>query len=567
MALFDSPNDLQWNGQIDTFKRSSNETYIGRIIDERGDGNYTDNMFQKYTVELLGWGQRVYNVKVKVPSAGYNGTGDYVNYKVNDVVILQAKEGQLDEAIITGSMRLNGSFQKLEVEGQGQVHGEHYVGPRQRKAASNPPAVHPARACKIDGKFFIGGVNNARGSYEDPTELGNLEDSLDKQPLPGVLKYVTKEGVDVNYAYGGIVHMTDGNLVLLSSGSRQNKCTKYLEQAERHAKIATHLNKLGKFTQNSNIRSNEIETPEEEPEVDLSSPIADDTSFSVTEDTPLYNSLEARPANLPEEELLEGSEALSRSTSSSEEDQGIFGNIQDAVVETIGRYGMPILSAASFRARKHEELANIARKQAEECNSIGAAFQYSSLLMGNAVTAPSISTSGNAPTQGIGHVDPNNFSSRNGGEAKPPTESKPAHPSNYTNRTHTLKYLVLHHSVSSMESMTRSFQTPNYNASAQYAVGRDGKVVQYVPDNKVAWHVKSQNTGKIGIEIVATKPGHGMTPEQEQSLIKLCRYIVSTYNIPLENVKGHNEFMSTECPTWVFPTASSLRTWVNNYLK
>ena len=577
MALFDSPNDLQWNGQIDTFKRSSNEKYFARVLDERGDGNYMDNMFQKYTVELLGWGQKLYNVKPQISKAGYNGTGEYITLKVNDIVLLEAKEGQLDEALIVGSTRLNGNYQKLEVEGQGQKPGEHYQGPRQRTAASNPPAVHPARACKVDSNFYLGGVNNARTTYEDPTELGTLDDSLDKQPIPGVIKYTTSEGVDVNYSYGGILHMTDGNLVVLSSGSRQNKCTKYLEQAERHAKIATHLNKLGTFSQTNITTANQLQDPTEDPEVDLEQPLGDESGINITEDTPLFSTSEGRAASIPTEQDQDSPEAQSRSGGQTPEQrltdadtdledvEGIFGDFEDRL-RRVGRYGMAILSGATFRARKHQELADIAKTQAEQCNATGAAYQYSSLLMGNNTGRPSVSTGGTSPTQGIGNVDPNNFSSRNGGDPKPPTVSKPAHPTNYANRNHSIKYLVMHHSVSTEAGMTRDFQTPKYYASAHYAVDRDGTVIQYVPDNKVAYHVKSQNTGKVGIEIVATKPGHGMTTEQEESLVKLARYIVSTYNIPLSNVRGHNEFMSTQCPTWVFPTAQSLKDWVQRYL-
>lgn len=564
MALFDSPNDLQWNGQLDTFRRSSNETYIGRIVDERGDGNYTDNMFQKYTVELIGWGQKLYNVKVQVSEAGYNGTGFYNTYKVNDVVLIKAKEGQLDEAIIIGSTRLNGDFQKLEIEGQGQKYGEHYIGPRQRIAASNPPAIHPARATKIDSNFYIGGVNNARSTFEDPTQLGNLEDSLDKEPIPGVLKYVTKEGVDINYAYGGQLHMTDGNLVLLSSGSNQNKCTKYLEQATRHTKIASHLNNLSTFTQTNNLRSDEIQQSTPDSDIDLNNPLAENSTISINNTTPLFSTFQGRAASIPNEELRDVAENQGRSSGINNENIVINSDTElEQRINNVRTYGMAILSSTSFRSRKHKELADIAIKQAEECNSTSAAYQYSSLLMNTSITRPTLSNNSNSPIQSMVNVNPNNFSSRTTGEPKPPTIVKPAHPTNYQNKNHTLRYLILHHSVATLEEVINLFQTPNYKASAQYAVDRDGTIVQFVPDNKVAWHVKAQNQGKIGIEIIATRPGHGMTTEQEQSLIKLSRYIITNYNITLNNVRGHNEFMATECPTWVFPTKQSLRDWVN----
>ncbi|MFK5283038.1 hypothetical protein ACI3PL_26065, partial [Lacticaseibacillus paracasei] len=84
-------------------------------------------------------------------------------------VIIQCKEGQLDDAIIVGSHRLNGDLKILEVDGQGQKFGEHYKGSAGRTAASSPPSLHPARVTKVEGNVFIGGVNNARTPFEDPT--------------------------------------------------------------------------------------------------------------------------------------------------------------------------------------------------------------------------------------------------------------------------------------------------------------------------------------------------------------------------------------------------------------
>jgi hypothetical protein len=571
MSLFDSPNDMQWQQQIDGFKRSSNETYQGIILDERGDGNYLDNMFQKYTVELLGWRQVISGVKVRIPNAGYNGTGAYASFKKGDGVLIQCKEGQLDEAFIIGAQRLNGDLDKLEVQGQGEKYGVHPKGASGRTAAASPTSLHPGRVTKIDGEVHIGGVNNMQTPYEDPTEAGTIEESLDKQPLPGVFRACTKEGVDINYTYGGMVRMTDGNYVVLSSGTTQNKCTKYLEQASRHNKISKHLKNIvtNIFGETFGRTLDAVLRDTEETTLGvriassaITSTINSTSTITTNNSTPLKDPKTGLPIDSTPDDPKTSNENKQRALSTN---TPIISNDEEIQKEEYG------IKAGSniYRSLKHQQLSIIAIAQAEECNSNNAAFQYSALILGNSTVPQTIlpETSTSTPKQGLGRVDPNNFSSRNTANPKPPTEFVGCHPNNFSTETHTLKYLVMHHSVASMEGTINTFQDPKRKASAQYAVGKDGRVVQFVQDNQKAYHVKGQNTGKIGIEIIATEPNQGMSAAQEEALIKLSRYLMSTYRIPIENVRGHNTFMDTECPTWVFPTQDVLKEWANKYLK
>lgn len=573
MSLFDSPNDMQWQHQVNTFKRGSNETLIGKIVDERGDGNYLDNMFQKYTVELLGWGQKLYGCKVKIDSAGYNGTGNYQSFKAGDAVLIQCKEGQLDDAIIIGSHRLNGDLKQLEVEGQGQKFGEHYKGSAGRTAPSSPPSLHPGRVTKVEGNVFIGGVNNARTPFEDPTQLGTTEDCLDKQPLPGLFKATTKEGVDVNYSYGGKLEMTDGNFVVLSSGTTQNKCTKYLEQASRHKKMADHYTSLSKFVSSGfNLISEFLENLDTENDLKLDDNSQENKKVSATPETKLASPITGKPTTSTKENDKAPDADETKNTTNKKTKEKENSEVEKPEKERETKYALKA-GSNEYRALKHNQLSEIAKNQAQECNTNNAAYQYSSSLMSNSAgTSPS--SSNNSPSQGTGHVDPNNYSSRNTENPKPPTEWVGCHANNYSSEKHILKYLVMHHSVFDMEGTINAFKDPAKKASAHYAVGKDGKVVQFVKDDEKAYHVGGQNTGKIGIEIIATKPNEGMTKEQEESLIKLSRFILSSYKIPIENVKGHNYFHpgpppipSTECPTWVFPTHNKLKEWANKYLK
>ena len=582
-TLFDSPNDIHWQGHFKQYQRSGTQLFIGKVLDERGDGNFTDNLTQRYTVELIGWTTKLYNCKVIVEYAGYNGTGNYRNFRVGDIVIVQAKEGQLDESFIIGGVRLNGDFNIYEEIGKNQVYGEHYTGPSGNVAPSNPPSYHPSRVTKIDSELFIGGINNLQEPFQDPTQLGTLKESLQRQYLPGILKGYTKEGVGVNYACGGVVNLTDGHFTVLAAGLKISKCSKLLEQAKRHLQISNHLKGLSSFTSDNIVDSEtfllnvdftnaELSLAQAEiPEFQATSLDSFDPNqaFTIGETTPLFNIETAQPITNSEDVELTGDEEKSVATSDNVNDADIVEeeriNIEAEEINT-GNTALTIRSAA-FRSKQHEDLATLAKDEAEKCNSENAGFQYAAFALGGAAIANE-SDSNVSPNQFNGQVDSNNYAGRsNGQDPKPPVTFKPAHPSNYTQRTHTPKYLIMHNSEETFESMTELFQRPNYKAAAHYGVGRDGSIVQYVKDSQIAWHTRGHNTGKIGIKIVAGTKFPGMTKPQEESLIKLARYIVGVYNIPLENVRGHNEFNNTDCPKYAFSTKANLRQWVNTYLR
>lgn len=600
-SLFDSPNDMHWQGTVDTYRRSDTRTYIGKILDERGDGNYTDNLTQKYTLELIGWGTKVFNAKVVVPNAGYNGTGNYVTYKVGDVVIGTAKEGQLDDFMITGSVRLNGDHRELEYEGKGLNFGDAPIGPRQRKAASNQVSLHPSRITKMDANTTIYGVNNSKNEFEDPTELGTLEDRLMKQPIPGIIKQQNREGIDMTYAYGGIVRVTDGNIIQVANGEKHNKCTKMLEQAKRHTKIARVFAAIGTFTSTNAQEEIDIDRLIEEDFTDTEVTFTDlqvaefdstniqsfnpNATFSISENTPLFNPLTARPFATPvnrDNPSNTETEALQNSNGSSDvpiEEAGDQLSILDRIRKGFGA----LLRTPSYRSRKHQQLAELARKQAEECNRNGAAFQHSANLMANrfgnhlgGAGRPGTSSTGNSPNQLTGSVNPNNFSSRNTGNPKPPVEFIPASPINFISgpRINTPQRIFMHHTNGTMESAIGIFQRTQQiepgkyaTVSAHYIVGRDGRIVQMVPDNKVAYHAgPAGNNNSIGIENVATRTEKGLTLVQEEALIKLVRYLTSVYNIPNDKIFGHNTVSDTLCPTFIWPTQENLTQWVNTYI-
>lgn len=138
--------------------------------------------------------------------------------------------------------------------------------------------------------------------------------------------------------------------------------------------------------------------------------------------------------------------------------------------------------------------------------------------------------------------------------------------------------IVIHHTVTyNLNGTVKYFQ--NNAVDVHFVVGHDGKVVQMVPCNRTAAHagksswagMESLNNYFIGIEVVnmgwLTREGEKyydaygkewsgpvrereafgykywepFTKEQEQAVLNLCRWLCSSYKIPVENVRAHFE--------------------------
>ncbi len=95
-------------------------------------------------------------------------------------------------------------------------------------------------------------------------------------------------------------------------------------------------------------------------------------------------------------------------------------------------------------------------------------------------------------------------------------------------------------------------KNPLSKVSCHYLIDKKGKIIQMVPENKIAWHAgKSMwknfidlNKKSIGIELV--NKGHrfgyeNFTAIQINSLIKLCKLLKRKYKIKTENFLGHSD--------------------------
>lgn len=144
-------------------------------------------------------------------------------------------------------------------------------------------------------------------------------------------------------------------------------------------------------------------------------------------------------------------------------------------------------------------------------------------------------------------------------------------------RGESISAIIMHFTAGGTQSGTVGwFRNPNAKVSAHYVVGRDGMVVQMVPLDKAAWHAGKSKIGEktgvnsysVGIEICnwgplrqvdgkfVTYSGRkydGPTPIQSAdgrywepytdaqyaSLLKLCEYLTSEYEIT--HITGHSD--------------------------
>lgn len=116
--------------------------------------------------------------------------------------------------------------------------------------------------------------------------------------------------------------------------------------------------------------------------------------------------------------------------------------------------------------------------------------------------------------------------------------------------------IVLHYTATlSMASTLDWFSRVESQVSAHYVIGRDGRLVQCVGDDDVAWHAgvsamqrdlpkgdprreNGVNRFSIGIELVGTDRS-GFTGEQLQVCEALVSRLAVRYHVPLERIVGH----------------------------
>jgi len=151
---------------------------------------------------------------------------------------------------------------------------------------------------------------------------------------------------------------------------------------------------------------------------------------------------------------------------------------------------------------------------------------------------------------------------------KPPVKEFIRSP-NFSSRNGTkIDMIVMHFTeTSTASSAINTFLDQSSQVSAHYIIDRNGDIYQMVDDDRKAWHAKAANPRSIGIEHVAL-PDQEMSPAQEASSAALVAWLLSTYDVPTENIKGHRFAPgnpgTTDCPSHLFGAATeeAVAEWV-----
>lgn len=116
-----------------------------------------------------------------------------------------------------------------------------------------------------------------------------------------------------------------------------------------------------------------------------------------------------------------------------------------------------------------------------------------------------------------------------------------------------VEYIMLHHTAgSTIEGALSAFRSRG--VSCHYVVGKDGKIVQAVPEGRGAYCagsgiISGMNTKAIGIEIVNLGNGKDpYPPEQVEAVRKLVIYLMGKYDIQPGHLVGHGWYTDRKLP-------------------
>lgn len=110
-------------------------------------------------------------------------------------------------------------------------------------------------------------------------------------------------------------------------------------------------------------------------------------------------------------------------------------------------------------------------------------------------------------------------------------------------------YVIIHHTTNnSVEQALATLTSRMREVSAHYLIGRDGRIIYLVDEQKRAWHAgdsywggnRDLNSSSIGIEL----DNNGNEPFSDAQivvLIDLLRDLSARWNIPPANVLGHGD--------------------------
>ena len=122
----------------------------------------------------------------------------------------------------------------------------------------------------------------------------------------------------------------------------------------------------------------------------------------------------------------------------------------------------------------------------------------------------------------------------------------------YCNKRRNIQSVIIHYTgMRSLQSAVERLLSKKYEVSSHYLISRNGKIIQLVKDNNIAWHAgisnwfvfKNLNKNSIGIELENKGHQYGYQDfpnKQIIELIKILKILKKKFKIQNINITGHS---------------------------
>lgn len=123
-----------------------------------------------------------------------------------------------------------------------------------------------------------------------------------------------------------------------------------------------------------------------------------------------------------------------------------------------------------------------------------------------------------------------------------------------TNRIYPINKIVIHSIVGSLESATARFNNPEAKVSTHYGIGLDGRIIQWVPEDHVAYANSNYTVNQSAISIEHEDNGDSYGPRTDilyQKSAQLVHELCTYYELPINRdiIIRHREVpAATACP-------------------
>ena len=116
-----------------------------------------------------------------------------------------------------------------------------------------------------------------------------------------------------------------------------------------------------------------------------------------------------------------------------------------------------------------------------------------------------------------------------------------------------IKYIVIHEtdntsSGASAKNHAEFLSKNNKTSTSWHYTVDDREIYHHIPDNEIAHHAATQNGNQYGIGIELCVNEDGDFEKTFENGAKLVAYLLKEYDLPVKNIKTHNDFSGKDCP-------------------